>query len=57
LRSTALGVASAQTTIDGSAEWTVDRNASSTNSQSNTNSSFWQNYALGYASSLFDPRI
>ena len=50
-------VASAQTTIDGSAEWTVDRNAGTSNSQSNTNSSFWQNYALGYASSLFDPRI
>ena len=50
-------VASAQTTIDGSAAWTVDRNASSSNGQSNTNSSFWQNYALGYASSLWDPRI
>ena len=50
-------VASAQTTIDGSAAWTVDRNASSSNGQSNTNSSFWQNYALGYASSLWDPQI
>jgi hypothetical protein len=47
----------APSTIDGTAEWTVDRNASSSNNQSNANSSFWQNYALGFASYLVDPRI
>ena len=44
-------------TIDGSAEWSVSRNAGTTNGQSNENSSFWQNYSLGYSSALFDPRV
>ena len=50
-------LASAQTTIDGSAEWTVAKNASTSDTQSSNNSAFWQNYALGYSSALWDPRL
>jgi len=47
----------AQTTIDGSAEWTFDANASESNGQANDNSAFLQNYSLGLSSVLFDPRV
>ena len=50
-------IARAQTTLDGSAEWTVAKSSSASNNQTNGNSAFWQNYAVGYSSSLWDPRL
>lgn len=47
----------AQATIGGSAEWTVATDTTTSNSQTYTNSAFLQNYALGFSSSLFDPRL
>lgn len=47
----------AQTTVNGSAEWTVASNASDTAQQSSESHAVWQNYALGYTSSLWDPRL
>lgn len=49
--------AGAQTTVDGSAEWTYNTNSSQSNDQANSNAAFLQNYALGLSSSLFDPRV
>lgn len=49
--------ASAQTTVDGTAEWTFNSSATQNNDQRNDNSAFLQNYALGLSSTLFDPRI
>jgi hypothetical protein len=50
-------VATGAQTLDGTAEWTVAKNASTSNSQENINNAFWQNYALGYTGALWDPRL
>jgi hypothetical protein len=50
-------VATSAQTLDGTAEWTVAKNASTSNSQDNINNAFWQHYALGYTGALWDPRL
>ncbi|MEQ1729618.1 MAG: hypothetical protein ABL982_14695 [Vicinamibacterales bacterium] len=50
-------LASAQTTVDGSAEVSVARSSTESTGQSHANGSVGQNYALGWSSTLFDPRI
>lgn len=50
-------MAAAQTTVDGSAEVSVARSSTESTDQSHANSSVGQNYALGWSSTLFDPRI
>lgn len=51
------GVAVAQSSISGAAEWTVAETANTTDSQASTNGAVWQNYTLGFHSSLVDPRL
>jgi hypothetical protein len=50
-------VASAQSSVSGTAEWTVAETANTTDSQANSNGAFWQNYTLGFHSSIVDPRL
>jgi len=47
----------AQTTVDGSGEWTVSNHTTTSNDQSSANGAFSQNYSLGYGSSLWSPRL
>ncbi len=47
----------AQSSVSGSAEWTVADTASTTDGQANSNGAFWQNYTLGYHSFVVDPRL
>ncbi|MEO8681640.1 MAG: hypothetical protein ABI665_21520 [Vicinamibacterales bacterium] len=49
--------AGAQSTVSGSAEWTVAQTDNTTDSQANRNGDFWQNYTVGFHSSIIDPRI
>ena len=46
-----------KSSVSGSAELTVARTDNTTDTQASANGAFWQNYALGFHSSLFDPRI
>jgi hypothetical protein len=50
-------VATAQSSVSGSAEWSVAQTDNVTDTQANSNGAFWQNYAVGLHSWLFDPRI
>jgi hypothetical protein len=50
-------VAAAQSSVSGAAEWTVAQSDNTTDTQANHTGAFWQNYAIGYHSSLFDPRL
>lgn len=50
-------VAGAQSAVSGTAEWTVAETANTTDSQANSNGAFWQNYTLGFHSSIVDPRL
>ncbi|MEI6667888.1 MAG: hypothetical protein WCP29_07010 [Acidobacteriota bacterium] len=50
------GMASAQT-ISGSVALSLARGTYLSDQQTSSNSSFWQEYRLGYSSSLFDPRL
>lgn len=49
--------ASAQTTVNGSAELSVVRSETESASQSDSNGAVGQNYSLGWDSSLMDPRL
>ena len=49
--------AAAQSTVSGSAELTVAQTDNITDGQASSNGAFWQNYSLGFHSSLMDPRI
>ena len=50
-------MATAQTTVDGSAEVSVARSSTESTGQAHADSSVGQNYGLGWSSTLFDPRI
>ena len=50
-------MATAQTTVDGSAEVSVARSSTESADQAHADSSVGQNYSLGWSSTLFDPRI
>lgn len=43
--------------IAGAAAWSVGRGTSASDGQPSQNSSFWQDYTLGYTGSLLDPRL
>ena len=49
--------ARAQSAITGTAEWTVADSKTVSNTQASADRSLWQNYAVGFSSSLFDPRV
>ena len=51
------GASSAQTTVDGSAEVSVARSRTESADQTHADNAVGQNYALGWSSTLFDPRI